>query len=115
MDHGDGSGHFHHSCCRYIHRLPKVCKVGIYSGYHLYHDLVTVQEEVRIASFWLFALDGWLKRRIVERLHIKASYKLFTLKFNTFAMQPPLLSVCRMLIIIYICGVLWRNLKGRHI
>lgn len=46
MDHGDGSDHFHHSCCRYIHRLPKVCKVGIYSGYHLYHDLVTVQEEV---------------------------------------------------------------------
>ena len=30
MDHGDGSDHFHHSCCRYIHRLPKVSKVGIY-------------------------------------------------------------------------------------
>ena len=46
MDHGDGFDHFHHSCCRYIHRLPKVSKVGIYSGYHLYHDIVTVQEKV---------------------------------------------------------------------
>ena len=46
MDHGDGSDHFHHSCCRYIHRLPKVSKVGIYCGYYLYHDLVTIQEEV---------------------------------------------------------------------
>ena len=46
MDHGDGCDHFHHPCCRYIHRLPKVSKVGIYSGYYLYHDLVTVQEKV---------------------------------------------------------------------
>ena len=46
MDHGDGSDHFHHSCCRYIHHLPKVSKVGICCGYYLYHDLVTVQEEV---------------------------------------------------------------------
>ena len=46
MDHGDGGHHFHHSCRRYIHRLPKVSKVGIYSGYHLYHDIVTVQEKV---------------------------------------------------------------------
>ena len=38
MDHGDGSDHFHHSCCRYIHRLPKVSKVGIYSGSYLYQD-----------------------------------------------------------------------------
>lgn len=58
MDHGDGSDHFHHSCCCHIHRLPKVSKVGIYCGYHLYHDFVTVQEKVMIASFWLFALDG---------------------------------------------------------
>lgn len=62
MDHGDGSDHFHHSCCCHIHRLPKVSKVGIYSGYHLYHDLVTVQEEVRITSFGLFTLDGLPKR-----------------------------------------------------
>ena len=46
MDHGDGCDHFHHSCCRYIHHLPKVSKVGICCGYYLYHDLVTVQEEV---------------------------------------------------------------------
>ena len=46
MVHGDGSDHFHHSCCRYIHRLPKVSKVGIYSGSYLYHDLVTIQEKV---------------------------------------------------------------------
>ena len=25
---------------------PKVSKVGIYCGYYLYHDLVTVQEKV---------------------------------------------------------------------
>ena len=62
MDHGDGCDHFHYSCSRYIHRLPEVSKVGIYCGYYLYHYFVTVQEEVRIASFWLFALDGWLKR-----------------------------------------------------
>lgn len=62
MDHGDGCDHFHHPCSRYIHRLSKVSKVGIYCGYHLYHDLVTVQEEVRIASFWLFALDGLPRR-----------------------------------------------------
>lgn len=62
MDHGDGFDHFHHSCCRYIHRLPKVSKVGIYSGYYLYHDLVTVQEEVRIASFGLFTQDRLPKR-----------------------------------------------------
>lgn len=58
MAHGDGFDHFHHSCSRYIHYLSKVSKVGIYCGYHLYHDLVTIQEEVRIASFGLFALDG---------------------------------------------------------
>ena len=81
MDHGDGCDHFHHPCCRYIHRLPKVSKVGIYCGYYLYHDLVTIQE--------------WL--------HIKAGYKLFTLKFNTFAFQSPLLGVCKMPIIIYFC------------
>ena len=62
MDHGDGSDHFHHSCCRYIHRLSKVCKVGIYCGSYLYHDLVTIQEEVRIASFWLSTLDRLPKR-----------------------------------------------------
>ena len=62
MDHGDGGDHFHHSCRRYIHRLPKVSKVGIYSGYYLYHDLVTVQEEVRIASFGLFTQDRLPKR-----------------------------------------------------
>lgn len=62
MDHGDDGDHFHHPCSRYIHRLPKVSKVGIYCGYYLYHDLVTIQEKVMIASFWLFALDGWLKR-----------------------------------------------------
>ena len=62
MDHGDGGDHFHHSCCRYIHHLPKVSKVGICCGYYLYHDLVTVQEEVRITSFGLFTLDGLPKR-----------------------------------------------------
>ena len=62
MDHGDGCDHFHHPCSRYIHRLSKVSKVGIYCGYYLYHDLVTIQEEVRIASFWLFALDGLPRR-----------------------------------------------------
>ena len=62
MDHGDGFDHFHHSCCRYIHRLPKVSKVGICCGYYLYHDLVTVQEKVRITSFGLFTLDGLPKR-----------------------------------------------------
>ena len=62
MDHGDGGDHFHHSCCRYIHRLPKVSKVGIYSGYHLYDDIITVQEKVKIASFWLFTQDGLPKR-----------------------------------------------------
>ena len=46
MDHGDGSDHFHHSCSRYIHYLSKVSKVGIYCGYYLYHDLVTIQEKV---------------------------------------------------------------------
>ena len=62
MDHGDGFDHFHHSCGRHIHRLPKVSKVRIYSGYYLYHDLVTIQEKVRIASFWLFTQDGLPKR-----------------------------------------------------
>ena len=57
MDHGDGSDHFHHSCCRYIHRLPKVSKVGIYSGSYLYHDLVTIQEKVRISTLWWFTPD----------------------------------------------------------
>ena len=62
MDHGDGSDHFHHSCCRYIHHLPKVSKVRIYCGSYLYHDLVTIQEKVRITSFWLFTQDGLPKR-----------------------------------------------------
>lgn len=62
MDHGDDGDHFHHPCSRYIHRLPKVSKVGIYCGYYLYHDLVTIQEKVMIASFWLFTQDGLPKR-----------------------------------------------------
>ena len=64
MDHGDGCDHFHHPCCRYIHRLPKVSKVGIYCGYYLYHDLVTIQEKV---------------------IHKIMDQKIIKLNFNTFA------------------------------
>ena len=69
MDHGDGTDHFHHPCSRYIYRLSKVSKVGICCGYHLYHDFVTIQEEVRITSFGLFTLDGLPKRLIILSIH----------------------------------------------
>ncbi len=84
MDHGDGCDHFHHSCSRYIHRLPKVSKVGIYCGYYLYHDLVTVQEKV---------------------IHKIMDQKIIKLNFNTFATRHPFMDVCKMRKVLYICSV----------